>query len=71
MKITDTDYDSLKRGMFETLKVHNLHPFMVKNTGHAWDLFHKAWNEKRVDGNALYKYLTDANLETAFRRMFK
>lgn len=71
MKITDTDYDALKRGMFETLKAHNLHPFMVKSNGHAWEVFHKAWNEKRIDGNGLYKYLTDANLESAFRKIFK
>jgi hypothetical protein len=44
---------------------------MINSNGRAWEVFHKAWNEKRIDGNGLYKYLTDANLESAFRKIFK
>ena len=60
----------LRAGMFAMLIVHDLHPYMVRNVGHAWDTFHKAWKEKRVDGHALYAKYNDAHLETAFKRIF-
>ena len=71
MKITPVDLTLLEHAMVDTLKAHNLHPYMAKTLSHMWDIFHKAWNEKRLDGDALYKHYTDANLETAFKRILK
>jgi hypothetical protein len=71
MKIQGDMLAALERGMMECLKTHNLHPFMVKTRAHAWDVFHKAWNEKRIDGAAIYQIANDANLETAFRTIFR
>lgn len=71
MKIKGNDLDVLRKGLFDTLKAHNLHPFMVQNEGHAWEVFHKAWNEKRIDGNDLYKRYNDQNFATAFKHIFR
>ncbi len=70
MKMTKEDYNLLEVVLFETIKVHNLHPYMVKNSGHAWQVFHKAWNEGKFDGNGFYKKYNDSNIETAMRKMF-
>ena len=71
MKITPADFESLQTALMETLNAHQIHPFMVKTSGHAWQVFHKAWNEKRIDGNALYKKYNDSHIETALKRIFK
>ena len=70
MKITPHDYATLETAMHNTLAAHGLCSGDVKHIRHAWDLFHKAWTEKRFDGNALYKKYADAHFETAFRRAF-
>ncbi len=71
MKMTESDFAALQTACMETLKAHHLHPFMVQNDGHAWQVFHKAWNEKRIDGHALYKSYNDAHIQTALRKIFK
>ena len=71
MKMSPEDYDQLFSALMTTLKDHNLHPYMVKNSGLAWQVFLKAWNEKRIDGNALYKKYNDNHITTAMNRMFK
>lgn len=70
MKISPDDFVDLQRGMIDTLNVHGLHPYMVKSIAQAWDVFHRAWAEKRIDGHALYARYNDQHFETAFRRMF-
>ena len=71
MKISGEDYAALQRGLIDTLTAHGMHPFMVQSIQHAWDVFHQAWSEKRIDGDALYKKYNDAHFESAFRRIFK
>ena len=70
-KIAGERLQALARGLMETLKARNLHPFMVKNDRHAWDVFHKAWQEGRIDGKALYADCNDAHIQTALRSIFK
>jgi hypothetical protein len=56
----------------DTLKVHNLHPFMVQNDRHAWDVFNKAQDEGRVKVSDLYGNGYDDNhITTALRNLFK
>jgi hypothetical protein len=71
MKVTAEHFEQLQRGLIATLKAHNLHPFMVNSERHAWDCFHKAWQEGRIDGNALYRHYNDANIATAMKKIFK
>ena len=71
MKITPEDYRVLEDGMMATLAAHDLRPCAVKHIGDAWELFHKAWNEKRIDGNVFYHKYNDSHFETEFRKMFK
>ena len=71
MKMSAEHYATLEHGLVETLRAHGLHPFMVQNERHAWDCFHKAWQEGRIDGHALYRHYTDAHLATAMKRIFK
>lgn len=71
MKIQGADFTKLKAALLDTLKAHGLHPFMVQNNRHAWQAFHKASDEKRIDINALYRVYNDAHIETAFKKIFK
>jgi hypothetical protein len=70
LKISKEDFELIERAMIDTLKAHGLHLFMVQSTNQAWDVFHKAWKEKRLDGHALYERYNDLHFESAFRRMF-
>lgn len=71
MKVTTDHFEMMRDAMFATLTAHGLHPYMVKTSKEAWDVFHHAWIEKRLDGHDLYRYYTDSHLETAFRKIFK
>lgn len=71
MRMAPEDYAALELALMATLKAHALHPFMVASDAHAWQVFHKAWNEQRIDGNALYKKYNDAHIQTALRKIFK
>ena len=70
MKIDKERFECLKIALFETLKAHNLHPFMVKNDRHAWDVYHKAVSKKRVD-SWIINSCDDSHIETALRKIFK
>lgn len=69
--IKGAEFEALKRGCFDTLKAHNLHPFMVQNFRHAWECFHKAVDEGRIDLNALYRTYNDTHIETALNKIFR
>jgi hypothetical protein len=71
MKIQGDDFDHLRDALLATLKAHNLHPFMVNDTAQAWQVFHKAWAEGRLNGNDLYKRYHDAHFDTALKAIFK
>lgn len=71
MKMSGTDFEALNKALLETLTAYNKHPFMVQNVSHAWEVFHKAWNDKRIDGHALYKKYNDAHIETALNKIFR
>jgi len=68
-RIKGEELNTLRIAMFETLKVHNLHPFMVQNEDHAWQVYTKARNEGRIAD--YHKKYTDAHLATAFKQIFK
>ena len=71
MKMSPEDYEKLETAMWDTLKFHNLHPYMVVDSGMAWRVFHKAWQEKRINGNELYEKYTDSHITTAMKKIFK
>ena len=71
MKINATDYRAIETACLDTLKAHNLHPVMVSSNRHAWDVFHKAWHEGRLNGNALYRIYNDNHIETALKAIFR
>jgi hypothetical protein len=71
MKVQGADFDAVQRGLIDTLKAHDLHPYMVSTVAHMWQVFNRAWTEKRIDGHDLYKRYTDAHLEIAMRKIFK
>jgi hypothetical protein len=71
MRMSQDDYSALQTALLETLKGHNIHPFMVQSTANAWNVFHKAWNEGRLDGGKLYDNYNDAHIETALKAIFK
>jgi hypothetical protein len=71
MKITGETLKSLELALIATLKAHGLHPFMVQNSKHAWEVFHKSWSENRIDGHALYREFNDSHIETALKKIFR
>jgi hypothetical protein len=71
MKINQADFDHMRVAVLDTLNAHNLHPFMVKNERHAWDVFHKAWSEGRLNGSDLYDRYNDNHIATALKAIFK
>ena len=71
MKVSPNDYKEMETALMDTLKAHNLHPYMVSNSGMAWEVFHKAWNEGKINGNELYKKYNDSHIETAMKKMFR
>jgi len=75
MKIQGQTFDNLQSALFDTLAAHNLHPFMVQNTRHAWQVFHRACDEGRVNLNGLYasydNTVNDSHIETALNKIFK
>ena len=71
MKISQDDYTKIQVALFDTLKAHNLHPFMVQNSAHAWQVFHKACSENRLSCNELYKQYNDEHIATALNKIFK
>lgn len=70
-RIKGDTFIALERGLMATLSAHGLHPFMVQNDRRAWDVFHRAWQEGRIDGKALYRDYNDAHIQTALRAIFK
>jgi hypothetical protein len=71
MKMTADHYAALERALVATLSAHALHPFMVQSERHAWDVFHKACQEGRIDCNAMYRDYTDTHIASAMRKIFK
>jgi hypothetical protein len=71
MKIRGDEYEAIRTACFDTLKAHNLHPFMVNTKLDAWNVFHKACAERRLNCNALYKTYNDSHIETALKAIFK
>jgi len=69
-KIDGERFECLKIALFETLKTHKLHPFMVNSTRRAWEVYHKAVFENRVDA-WVKNSCDDAHIETALNRIFK
>ncbi len=70
-KINGEAFESLRSACMDTLKAHNLHPWMVQDTRTAWQVFHKAAYEGRIVVNELYKKFNDDHIETALKRIFK
>jgi hypothetical protein len=70
-KIQGEEFTQLRAALLDTLKAHNLHPFMVNSTRLAWQVFNKACDEKRIDLYALYKDCNDSHIETALKNIFK
>lgn len=71
MRVSQNDIGILEEALIATLKAHNLHPFMVRNTRHAWQCFHKACSEGRLVLSDWYAVYNDDNIETALKRIFK
>ena len=71
MKMTTEHYTALERALLDTLVAEGLHRHHVQNGSHAWDCFHKACEDGRVDSKALYRDYTDEHIETAFRKIFR
>jgi hypothetical protein len=71
MKIKDADFDKIKVALMETLKAYNLHPFMGQGNRLAWQVFHKACSDGRLNCNELYRSYNDAHIETALKAIFK
>ena len=64
-------YDEITTACMAVLRGHGLHPFMVQNTRHAWEVYHKACETGLLDRMAIYKDYTDAHIETALKRIFR
>lgn len=70
MKMSPVDFKLLETACMETLKSNNLHPFMVNSTLRAWEVFHKATTEKRIESKYFYSIYNDAHIETALKKIF-
>jgi len=69
MKMRAPDYDKLMLACFEVLRLHEVHPSVVKSTHEAWQVFRRAASyDESLYG--LYDYLNDNHVETALKRIF-
>lgn len=71
MKMSPEHFAVLRHALMETLAAHDLHPFQVNSTRHAWDVFSKASQERRFGCVAFYDHYDDSHIETALKRVFK
>jgi hypothetical protein len=70
-KINGELFVHIQTGCLDTLTAHDLHPFMVNSTQLAWQCFHKAVSEGRIDLNKVYDVANDDHIETALKKVFK
>jgi len=71
MKVNGSDFETIKTACLDTLKAHSLHPAMVNDTASAWQVFHKACSDGRLNCHALYKTYNDDHIGTALKAIFK
>jgi hypothetical protein len=70
MKMTSEDFRQFNEAMLFVLGVSGHHVSDIDTYSYAWQIFHAASDYKKINVNALYKYLDDNNIETAMRHVF-
>lgn len=68
MKMKPEHFAALSTAIHATLAARDI-PVFRMNSNNVWDIFHMAWGDGRINGNALYRDYNDDHIDTALRRI--